>query len=78
MFLEILTPDETIFSGEVKLVQLPGTTGSFEILDNHAPLISSLKQGKVKIIDNNNEKKFYDIKGGVVEVLNNNIILLAQ
>ncbi len=78
MFIEILTPDETIFTGEVKLVQLPGTTGSFEILNRHAPLISTLKQGIVKIIDNNNEKKLFDIKGGVIEVLNNNVILLAQ
>jgi F-type H+-transporting ATPase subunit epsilon len=78
MYLEILTPDETIFTGEVKLVQLPGTNGSFEILDKHAPIISSLKQGNVKIIDNNNEKNIFEIKGGVIEVLNNNIILLAQ
>lgn len=78
MFLEIITPDVTIFQGEVKLIQLPGSTGSFEILDNHAPLISSLNAGKVKIIDSSNEKKFFDIKGGVVEVLNNKIILLAQ
>jgi F-type H+-transporting ATPase subunit epsilon len=78
MHLEILTPDETLYTGDVKLVQLPGTSGSFELLDNHAPLISTLKEGQVKVINNNNEKLFFDIKGGVLEVLNNNVILLAQ
>lgn len=78
MHLDILTPEDKIYSGDVTLVQLPGTTGSFEIMNNHAPLISSLKAGKVKVIETNKETKFFDIKGGIVEVLNNNIIVLCS
>ena len=78
MQLDILTPEDKIYSGEVKLVQLPGSSGSFEIMNHHAPLISSLKEGKVKVIDVNNVTQFFDIKGGLVEVLNNKIIILAQ
>lgn len=78
MFLEIITPDKKIYSGEVNSIQLPGTSGSFGILKNHAPLISSLKVGKVKIIDDKQLTQLFDIKGGVVEVLNNKIIVLAE
>ena len=78
MQLDILTPEDKIYSVEVNLVQLPGTPGSFEIMNQHAPLISSLKAGKLKVINANNESQFFDIKGGIVEVLNNNIIVLAQ
>jgi len=54
MNLEITTPDKTIFEGEVSLVQLPGIDGSFELLNNHAPMISALKKGKIKIKDKGN------------------------
>ena len=77
MELEIVTPDKTIFKGEVDLVQLPGIDGSFEILNNHAPLISVLKQGIVKIKEGKTED-FYEVKGGVVEVLNNMVLVLAE
>ena len=78
MFLEIVTPDEKVFEGEVKLVQLPGTTGSFEILNNHSPIISTLKNGKIKITDSANETQHFEIKSGVVEMQNNKIIVLAE
>lgn len=78
MFLEIITPDKKLFSGEVNLVQLPGTLGSFEILHNHAPLISTLVKGKVKIIDLEKKTLFFEINGGVVEVQKNKIIILAD
>jgi F-type H+-transporting ATPase subunit epsilon len=78
MQLDILTPDEKIFSGDVSLVQLPGSTGSFEILNNHAPIISSLKAGKIKIINSEKQTQFFEINGGIVEVLKNKIIVLAQ
>ncbi|NQU34809.1 MAG: ATP synthase F1 subunit epsilon [Bacteroidetes bacterium] len=77
MNLEIITPDKTIYEGEAELVQLPGIDGSFEILNNHAPLISALKQGKVKIKKNGKEE-FFDIKGGVIEVLDNKVLILAE
>lgn len=78
MNIEIINPDETIFSGEVDLVQLPGKDGSFEILNNHAPLISVLKEGKVKVVDKSKQTKFFEIKGGVIEVLRNKILILAE
>jgi len=78
--VEIITPDSTIFTGDnVGLIQLPGIDGSFEVLNNHAPLISVLQKGKVKLINKGEkEEHFFEIKGGVIEVLNNKIMILAE
>ena len=78
MHLEITTPDKEIFAGEVSLVQLPGIDGSFEILENHAPLISVLKKGRIKIIDASKKTEFFEINGGVIEVLKNKVLVLAE
>ncbi len=78
MKLEIITPDKEIFQGDVKLIQLPGIDGSFEILDRHAPMISVLKKGKVKVIDPQNKTSFFEINGGVIEVLMNKVLVLAE
>jgi len=78
MQVEIINPDKQIFSGEADLVQLPGKDGSFEILNNHAPIISVLKNGKVKIVDKEKNVQFFEIKGGVIEVLNNKILILSE
>jgi F-type H+-transporting ATPase subunit epsilon len=78
MNLQIITPDKTVFEGEVKLVQVPGSKGSFQILRNHAPIISTLDPGKVKIIDTEDKTSHFSISGGVVEVKNNKIIILAE
>jgi len=78
MNIEIVTPDTTIFSGEITLVQLPGLDGSFEIMNNHAPLISVLKKGRIKLVDQQNQAQFFDVNGGVVEVLKNKILVLAE
>lgn len=78
MYLEILTPESNVFSGEVTLVSLPGTKGAFEILNNHAPLISTLEEGNVKVIDAAGLTQFYPIKRGVVECLDNKIHLLVN
>jgi len=77
MTIEIINPDETIFSGEADLVQLPGKDGSFEILNNHAPLISVLKEGKIKVVDKSKNTQFFEITGGVIEVLRNKVLILA-
>ena len=77
MHLEIITPDKTIFEGEVDSATFPGSKGSFQVLKNHAALISSLDRGKVLYKSNNNEQEIM-VNGGVVEVLNNKIILLAE
>lgn len=78
MFIEIITPDKKLFSGEVSLAQFPGTVGSFEILNNHAPVISTLTKGKIKIIDSEKRTQFFEIKSGVVEMQKNKIIVLAE
>ena len=80
MKVEIITPDSTIFTGDnVGLIQLPGIDGSFEVLNNHAPLISVLQKGRVKLVNKGEkEPQFFEIKGGVIEVLNNNILVLAE
>jgi len=78
MILEIVTPEEKVYSGHVKLVQVPGTNGSFEVLKNHAPIISTLAEGKVKIIEDDGNEMFFDISKGVIEVNKNKIILLAE
>jgi len=78
MTLEILTPEKKIFSGEVYGVQLPGITGSFEVLDKHAPMVSALKSGKLKVLTDKNATTSYVIQGGFVEVLNNKTIVLIE
>ena len=77
MYLEILTPEKKIFEGDVTIATLPGADGSFQVMDHHAPLISLLKEGLVeyKSKDASNSLK---ITGGVVEVLKNKVVLLAD
>ena len=79
MTLEILTPERKLFSGDVYGVQMPGISGSFEVLDKHAPLVSALKAGQVKVLrDKQNHTTAYDIQGGFVEVLNNKVTVLVE
>ena len=78
MFLEIVTPDKKVFSGNIKLIQVPGSKGQFEVLRNHASIISTLSSGKVKVVSHEGEKTFFDIQGGVIEVKNNKIVVLAE
>lgn len=78
MTLEILTPEKKIFSGEVYGVQLPGISGLFEVLDRHAPLVSALKDGKLKILKTKSEMAHYTIQSGFVEVLNNKTTVLVE
>ncbi|XOV93062.1 MAG: ATP synthase F1 subunit epsilon [Bacteroidota bacterium] len=81
MYLEIITPDEKVFEGEVESSIFPGSDGTFQILNGHAPLISSLKAGDVKIISvvNKTPKELhFTIDGGIVEVLNNKVVVLAE
>lgn len=78
MTLEILTPDKKLFSGEVYGVQLPGIGGMFEVLDKHAPIVSALKSGKLKILKDKNTSTQYTIQGGFVEVLHNKASVLVE
>jgi F-type H+-transporting ATPase subunit epsilon len=74
--LEIITPDTTLFEGEVNSVKLPGTGGSFETLSNHASIISSLEKGTIVVKTDNGNHEF-EVDGGIVEVLDNKIKVLA-
>lgn len=78
MILEILTPEKKIFSGDVYGVQLPGIEGSFEVLDKHAPLVSALKSGNLKILKDKHATSSYTIQSGFVEVLNNKTTVLVE
>lgn len=79
MTLEILTPERKLFSGEVYGVQMPGISGSFEVLDKHAPLVSALKAGRVKVLrDKQAHSTSFAISGGFVEVLNNKVTVLVE
>ena len=78
MNLEIITPEKQVFSGEVTSVKFPGTTGEFEILNNHAPIISTLSEGEIRVITSENNTEKFSINGGVIEMQNNKIIVLAE
>ncbi len=77
MTLDILTPEKKLYSGEASLVLLPGVDGLFEILNHHAPIISALKKGNVKVNTTDGVKNF-TIGGGFVECLNNRVIICAE
>jgi F-type H+-transporting ATPase subunit epsilon len=78
MNIEIITPEKKLYQGNVKLVKVPGSKGSFEILRNHAPIISTLEKGTIKIISNQDETVLIDVEGGIIEVMRDNIIVLAD
>ncbi|SFW46147.1 ATP synthase F1 subunit epsilon [Chitinophaga sancti] len=78
MLLEVLTPEKKLYSGEVYGVQLPGIDGSFEVLNNHAPLIAALGKGRMKVLKDKSQNEFYNIEGGFVEVLRNKATVLVE
>lgn len=78
MQVEIITPDRKVFEGAAAGIQVPGVAGSFEVLENHAPLISVLEKGKVRVRMPQGTYQYFQIDGGVIEVLNNKVIVLAE
>ncbi len=78
MNLVILTPEKEIFNGEVTSVKVPGMMGQFEILNNHAPIVSSLSEGEIRIKETSGSSKRYSIEQGFVEVINNEVSLLVR
>lgn len=74
---QILTPDGSLFEGDVSGVQMPGSQGSFEVKSNHAPIVSTLEHGDVLVRMAEGDKNF-EISGGFVEVNNNKLTLLAE
>lgn len=78
MTLEILTPEKKIYSGEVYGVQLPGIEGLFEMLNKHAPLVSALKKGNLKVLKTKTETTSFTIESGFVEMLDNKATVLVE
>lgn len=78
MILEILTPERRLYSGDVFGVQLPGIDGKFEVLNKHAPLVSALGKGNIKVIKDRNTTTNFSIESGFVEVLNNKATVLVE
>jgi F-type H+-transporting ATPase subunit epsilon len=78
MTLEIITPEKEVFKGEATSVKFPGINGGFEVLNNHAPIISTLGKGEIKVTTNDKKTKTFEINGGIIEMQNNKIIVLAD
>jgi F-type H+-transporting ATPase subunit epsilon len=78
MNLIVLTPEKEIYQGQITSVKVPGISGQFEILNNHAPIVAALGQGDVRILDAKGDKKIFNIKKGFIEVLKNEVSLLVQ
>lgn len=76
--LEIITPSKSRFDGKIKSVTIPGSMGQFQVLYNHAPLVSSFEVGIIRFENENGEEKRFSTSGGTVEVLNNNVLVLAE
>lgn len=79
MKVEIITPEDSVYVGDVSLIQLPGIDGLFELLDNHAPMITMLSEGNAKLVEKGtNQTLHFSLRGGVVEVLKNKVLVLAE
>ncbi len=79
MQVDIISPEKLLFSGEATSIKMPGVNGAFQVLENHAPMISTLTAGVVEMeLAKNNERKTFDINGGVVEIRSNKVSLLAD
>lgn len=78
MTIEIITPEKTIYSGTVSLAQFPGADGSFEVLNNHAPMVATLKKGSIKLKDAESKMVYIEIEGGIVQIESNKLLVLAD
>jgi F-type H+-transporting ATPase subunit epsilon len=76
--LEILTPNKSLFEGKIKSINVPGSKGSFTVLHNHAPIISTLEKGEIRILTEADIKESITILGGIIEVNKNTIVVLAD
>lgn len=78
MILDIVSPEKIVFSGEVKLVQVPGSKSPFVMLDNHAPILSMLQEGTLRIVESNGRERHFEITGGIVENKHNKLVALVE
>ena len=77
MTLDIITPDRKVYSGEATAVTFPGSEGQFQVLNDHAPLVSTLGQGPI-VVQTDTGQQIFTVDGGVVEVLQNSVLVLAE
>ena len=77
MTLEIITPDRKVYSGDAIAVTFPGSEGQFQVLNDHAPLVSTLAQGPI-VVQTAAGQQTFTVEGGVVEVLQNKVLVLAE
>ena len=77
MTLDIITPDRKVFSGEATSITFPGSEGQFQVLNDHAPLVSTLDRGPI-VVQSASGQQVFNVDGGVVEVLQNNVLVLAE
>lgn len=78
MNLEVITPEKTLYQGEIHSIHVPGSKGSFSVLKNHAPIISTLEKGELRILTIDKKEETIEIEGGIIEVRKNKIIVLAD
>lgn len=78
MYLEIVSPEKLLFSGEVTLVEVPGTQGPFVMLNRHAPIVSTLEAGKLRLVEESGRERTFDIGSGVVENRDSKIVVLIE
>lgn len=79
MKLDILSPEEEVFSGEVETISLPGISGRFQLLNHHAPIISALTNGTIRyVLKDGKSESTYEIKGGMVEMFDNSVVILVD
>lgn len=78
MRLEIITPEKSLYAGEVTMIRVPGTKGSFQILNNHAPIVSTLEKGIITVRKQDDQEITFSINSGLVECKNNKIIILVE
>ncbi len=78
MILEIITPEKKLFQGEVSMVKVPGTKGSFQILNDHAPIVSTLEKGIIIVRKNDNTEKTFEVDSGMIECKENKIVILVE
>jgi F-type H+-transporting ATPase subunit epsilon len=78
MKVDIISPDDLIYSGDATLVSLPGSKGAFEILENHAAIISTLEKGRIKVQTTGEDDKFFDVNGGLIEFSDNKLNVLVN
>ncbi|MBP8849606.1 MAG: F0F1 ATP synthase subunit epsilon [Breznakibacter sp.] len=78
LYLDVITPEKTLYSAPVMLVTIPGANGAFTILQQHAPIISILSQGEVRLVGQDGVERNFSCQNGVVECKNDKVVVLIE